>query len=125
MADYRLLVELVFSLDLPACKRCYFESGDDLLDHLGQGLAPPDLILLDQHMPGRTGLETLLAIQEQADWQKVPVVVVSNGSTPLEVQDLHRAGAASYWTKPLELQPLRQLLTSIYHQWLSVPDSQG
>jgi|GEM_PF-6845992 len=66
-------------------------------------------------------LETITVSREEADWLAVPVVVVSSGASPQEVQAIHQAGAHWFWVKPLELGPLRQLVTTICHQLLDLP----
>ena len=72
--------------------------------------APPDLILLDLVMPGRSGLDVLAELPEP----KPPVVVLSATRTLDTAVEAMKRGAVDYVTKPFEVEPLlvkvRQLL---------------
>ncbi len=64
---------------------------------------PPDLILLDLVMPGRSGLELLAELPEP----RPPVVVLSATRTIATAVEAMKRGAADYLTKPFEIEPLR------------------
>jgi two-component system, OmpR family, alkaline phosphatase synthesis response regulator PhoP len=57
----------------------------------------PDLILLDILMPRMTGVEFLKLYAQQPD--KAVVVVISNKSTPDEISEVKKMGAADYLIK--------------------------
>jgi DNA-binding NtrC family response regulator len=66
---------------------------------------PPDLVLLDLVMPGRSGFELLA---ELASRPGSPAVVVLTGTTTLATAvDAMKQGAADYLTKPFEVDALR------------------
>jgi two-component system response regulator AtoC len=65
--------------------------------------APPDLILLDLVMPGRSGLEVLAALPEP----RPPVVVLTATRTVATAVEAMKLGAADYVTKPFEIEALR------------------
>jgi DNA-binding NtrC family response regulator len=67
--------------------------------------AAPDLILLDLVMPGRTGLDLLEEISEQAS--PPPVVVLTATKTVTSAVEAMKRGAADYVTKPFEVDALR------------------
>ncbi len=72
-------------------------SGDDALAQLAT--KPYDAVLMDVHMPGRTGLETLRAMRERGHMQ--PVVIMSGaGTIDLAVRAV-REGALDFVEKPL------------------------
>jgi signal transduction histidine kinase/ActR/RegA family two-component response regulator len=79
----------------------------------------PNLILLDLHLPdigGEAVLEQLRSDERCAD---IPVVVLSADATPGQVDRLLAAGARSYLTKPLDIQPFMNLL----HEMLRLPEA--
>ncbi len=67
--------------------------------------APPDLILLDLVMPGRSGLDFLAELQERGD--APPVVVLTATRTVATAVEAMKLGAADYVTKPFEIDALR------------------
>jgi DNA-binding NtrC family response regulator len=66
---------------------------------------PPDLVLLDLVMPGRSGLELLSDLRSRPSPPPV-VVVTATRSVATAVEAMQR-GAADYVTKPFELDELR------------------
>jgi DNA-binding NtrC family response regulator len=66
---------------------------------------PPDLILLDVVMPGRSGLELLPELRERG--VSAPVIVLTATNTVSVAVEAMKAGAADFVTKPFELDALR------------------
>lgn len=69
-----------------------YGNGDDALGGLcppaGEPLDPPDIILLDLHLPGTEGIEVLRRIRNDPRLGDVPVVIVSGASEWLKERDL-------------------------------------
>jgi YesN/AraC family two-component response regulator len=73
----------------------------------GRGL---DLLLVDQVMPDRSGLEILQVVK--ARWPQLPVVLITGyGSEELAIRAL-RAGAADYLKKPVDVSEFRRVVAS-------------
>jgi DNA-binding NtrC family response regulator len=66
---------------------------------------PPDLVVLDLVMPGRSGLEFLAELEERVD--APPVVVLTATRTVATAVEAMKRGAADYVTKPFEADALR------------------
>lgn len=68
----------------------------------------PDLILLDLHMPGMNGYETLTHLKRDAVTQTIPIVVISGHATDVdqERKRLIALGAASFLLKPFSIGEL-------------------
>lgn len=67
----------------------------------------PDLVVLDIYMPGRDGIETLLAIRER--WPSLPVLVTSGGDEVGyrgNLDDALAFGATASISKPFEMSDL-------------------
>jgi DNA-binding response OmpR family regulator len=73
--------------------------------------APPDLILLDLMLPGRSGWELLRQRQHDAELAAIPVLVVSAAPQDrlLEAKEL---GADAFLSKPFDFDVLTALLRS-------------
>lgn len=61
----------------------------------------PDLLMLDVEMPHHTGIELCQAIRQHADWQGLPVLVLTAHQESETVQQVFSAGADDYITKPV------------------------
>jgi len=91
-------------------RQCGFDvrvavDGDEALA-LAREVAP-DLLLLDLLMPKRDGLSVLKALKADAATKAIPVVIISNSSKDLEMQNASDLGAVDYWIKSnLSLQEL-------------------
>jgi len=67
----------------------------------------PDLMLLDLLMPKRDGLSVLKALKADTSTSAIPIVIISNSSKDLEMQNASDLGAVDYWIKSnLSLQEL-------------------
>jgi len=71
---------------------------------------PPDLVLLDLHLPDLPGEEVLRMLRRDPRTESVPVVVVSADATPGQVERLRGEGAQEYLTKPLDVRRLLEVL---------------
>lgn len=62
---------------------------------------PPDIILLDLHMPDMSGLEVLEQLKRFAETVDLPVIVVSANATDQSIVNALDIGANDYVTKPI------------------------
>jgi PAS domain S-box-containing protein len=63
----------------------------------------PDLVLLDLHLPGRSGEEVLAAIRLDPAIAAIPVVIVTADLTPGIERRLNEAGATEFLSKPVDI----------------------
>lgn len=76
------------------------KSGEDALRFLSSGEKRPDLILLDIHMPGLDGFETLSRIRQLPALDAIPVIfLTADEDSDTEVRGLN-AGALDFIKKP-------------------------
>lgn len=71
---------------------------------------PPDLVLLDLHLPGIGGEEVLAELRADERTFALPVVVLSANVLPETVERLMAAGASAYLTKPIEVDQLLEMV---------------
>ncbi len=106
-ADFHFLLRQIFSRYLPSYSVLFFESGNRLLDCLSSRQANPGLILLDRHMPGLDGYQTLLWLKQHPDLKKIPVVMLSAAASAEEINDCYDAGANSFMIKDVDFYALK------------------
>ncbi len=63
-----------------------------------------DLLMLDWHMPGKSGLELVKAIRGRGS--QVPIVMVSAETARDQIVEAMRAGASDYILKPFDAKTL-------------------
>ena len=68
----------------------------------------PDLILLDNNMPGMTGLEMLAILRENPDLKTIPVIMVTAVCDPKDITAASALGVANYITKPFNFADLAE-----------------
>jgi DNA-binding response OmpR family regulator len=66
----------------------------------------PDLILLDVPMSWIDGFELCRAVHKNEEFKNIPVIFISARSSAADVKRGIEAGAADYFTKPVELPTL-------------------
>ena len=67
---------------------------------------PPDVVILDIHMPGGTGLEALKRLKASLRTASIPVVVVSGVTDPGLPEAVRSLGAEAFFAKPIEPEAL-------------------
>ena len=83
----------------------------------------PELIFLDIKMPGRTGLDVLAWLHAHAEFNRVPVAMVSSSGRTADVDAAYRLGANSYIVKPCRFDELRRvLLKAINFHLIQTPE---
>lgn len=71
---------------------------------------PPQLILLDLHLPDVPGVQVLRRLKAAPATAHVPIVVVSADATVGQAKRMQALGAAAYLTKPIEVAAILELL---------------
>lgn len=93
--------------------------GAEALAMLDTSATPPDLILMDVHMPDVDGLEATRQIRQRG--LDVAIIGVSAGASAEEVQRCLDAGMVDFLPKPIDPDELWGCLT----RWLPPAGSQG
>lgn len=76
----------------------------------------PDLILLDVHLPDMHGELVLQHLRTDPRTKDIPVAMVSADATPGQIERLLAAGAAAYFTKPLDVKRLLAFVDQMLNQ---------
>ena len=102
----------------PQIRSC--ADGDEAITLLSKGDWTPSFVMLDLHMPRRTGLEVLEWIRSTSPpLASIPVFMLTTSSEPDHVSRAFQLGVGSYFIKPLELHALEGVLEGIVAYWKS------
>ena len=78
----------------------------------------PDLILLDLGMPKMSGMEVLRWIREQPEVRRTKVLIFTSSHKPEDREIASEYGADDFLLKPTKFEDLKQLVRTIYDDWL-------
>ena len=81
-------------------------SGEECLERLA--VDRPDGILLDVHMPGLDGIETLRRIVADPATASIPVLMLTGDSDPAKLAEAEALGARGCIPKPFDHRELRR-----------------
>ncbi|MEG4390968.1 response regulator [Microcoleus sp. BROC3] len=80
----------------------------------------PDLILLDLHLPKKSGVEVLEEIKNDQKLKLIPVVILSTSAAPEDIFKSYSLHANCYITKPVDLVQFTKVVRLIEEFWLAV-----
>jgi len=75
--------------------------------------AKPGLILLDIDLPGMTGHETLGLLRRDSLTQAIPVIAITAGVMPKDLERLAESGFDGYVTKPFRIDEILDMLRGL------------
>lgn len=93
----------------------YAFSGEEALEKLSHKYY--DFIFLDVMMPGIDGFETCGKIRKIEGMSKVPIIMLTSKTSPLDEVKGVVAGCTTYLTKPVQTDDFQKMLTRIM-RWL-------
>ncbi|RAR63121.1 PAS domain S-box-containing protein [Onishia taeanensis] len=84
------------------------EVGLELIRH-----CPPDLVLMDLHLPGMDGYQALAVLRQSTEHADLPVIALSANAMACDQQPGQKAGFDAYLTKPLDLGTFSETLARL------------
>ncbi len=87
-------------LETQSCQLVFADSGAQALRAVGA--SRPDLVLMDVHMPGMSGVETTRQLKSMPGNADLPVIMITGQSEGSVVVDSLSAGAADFLVKPFD-----------------------
>ena len=95
--EIELLKPHILFLEEKGCEVLPVQSGRDVLDVLEEQL--PDIVFLDEQMPGLSGIDTLGRIKER--WPQLPVVMITKSEEEHIMEDALGGKISDYLIKPV------------------------
>jgi CheY-like chemotaxis protein len=121
LVDARLTIGALRKGEIPH-RLTLVRDGREALDFLHrQGIfarAPrPDVVLLDLHLPGRSGLEVLWELRADDRLRDIPVVVLTSSDDPDERAQCDNHAVDGFLSKPVNLPEFLALLRQLRRHW--------
>lgn len=85
-----------------------------------QGAPRPDLILLDLNLPVMDGREVLEKIKDNADFKRIPVVILTTSKAEEDILKTYNLHANCYVTKPVDLEQFVKVVKTLEDFWLAI-----
>jgi CheY-like chemotaxis protein len=103
----------------------HVRDGVELMDFLNKrdqymDSITPDLILLDLHMPRKSGQQVLKEINENPALAKLPVIVLTISKLDQYILDSYNSNARLYLKKPIDIEKFIAVVKSIDNFWLTI-----
>jgi CheY-like chemotaxis protein len=104
------------------------EDGEELMEYLQrrgeysdpQSSPRPGLILLDLHMPRKSGLEALQEIKADAALRRIPIVVLTTSEAESDILSSYDLGVSSFITKPVTFDGLVEIMKTFGKYWIEI-----
>lgn len=108
--DYEFL-HSAFEKLCPEAYVIWVRDGEELTELLFEaGATPPSLLLLDLNMPRKDGREALKEIRERAEYDAMPIIVLTTSASDADLRYVSQFRGTSYVTKPVSISPYEDLV---------------
>ncbi|MBI4205395.1 MAG: response regulator [Betaproteobacteria bacterium] len=74
----------------------------------------PDLVLMDIHLPGMSGLEALARLRAAPDTRAIPVVAFTASVMPQDRKEIMSAGFDGFVSKPINLKEFLATIGTVF-----------
>lgn len=85
------------------------------------GKTPPDLILSDMNMPGKSGLDILKYVRSNPELSHIPFVIISTFQERDAIVNAIKEGAQHYLKKPLDKDELKEKMDALAYSYSFKP----
>jgi len=109
--DRQLVKEAIFEMNktLQLLEAASGNEGLEFLKNAAEDKNLPCLVILDMNMPGMDGRETLIAIKNEKEYCRIPVVIFTTSSSQLDQSFCEKYGVEMI-TKPLDFSNLSKTI---------------
>ncbi|HBF33464.1 TPA: response regulator [Candidatus Sumerlaeota bacterium] len=100
-------------------------NGEEAMDFLRrkgkfEGVARPDLVLLDLNLPKKNGMEVLDEMKHDETLRTIPVVILTTSEAERDISKAYNSHANCYIAKPLDLDQFVKVIKTIEAFWFSI-----
>jgi two-component system, response regulator len=85
-----------------------------------KGLPLPEVILLDLHLPKKSGIEVLRQIKADERTRHIAVVILTVSNRNRDITACRRLGAESYIVKPVDFRNFSEVTTRLSLSWMLI-----
>jgi len=122
--DADLMVEALDEGDLPV-HVTVVDDGEEAVQYLRRrgpyaDAVRPHLILLDLHLPRKSGHEVLAEIKDDEGLRRIPLIILTSSEDEIDFQTAYDLYANCCISKPGDLGELADTINKIEHFWLHV-----
>ncbi|MEZ7901651.1 MAG: CheY-like chemotaxis protein [Flavobacteriales bacterium] len=94
------------------------KNGKDALDFLFKresfkDVEKPDLVLLDLNIPIFSGMEVLKEVRQHPILKKMPIIILTTSSNPIEINKANEYQANNFVTKPIDMTEILKTILSL------------
>ncbi|MBU6451181.1 MAG: response regulator [Cyanobacteria bacterium REEB67] len=115
-AEYKKVVSKALEA-LTAWRVVTGSSGFDALNLLRESQTAPDVILMDVSMPYMDGLEAIQKIQQDKDFARIPIILVTAKVLDDEMAQYKTLGIAGIVSKPFDPLVLHKRVEQLCLEW--------
>ena len=106
----------------------WLRDGQDALDYILRNSlpngktppTPPDLVLLDLHMPKIGGMELVRRLKANDATKDIPIVVMTSSKEDHDIIDSYNLGTNGYVVKPIDFASFVEAIRQAGFEWLAV-----
>lgn len=91
----------------------FIEASDGLQGFQKARECRPDLVISDVRMPGMDGFQLCSAIRREPGLRETPVILLTSLNDDASREKGARAGATAFFTKPVTVEALRQVVADV------------
>lgn len=95
-------------------------TGDSALEALKHREKPPQLILLDLNLPGKSGIDILKDLKQNRDTKVIPVIILTNSQSSDDVIRAYANHCNAYVRKPMGFDQLVETLNHTGKFWIGI-----
>ena len=90
------------------------DSAEAALERVGEEL--PDLVLMDIHLPGMTGIQALERLRGKESTRNIPVIAFTASVMPQDKHQITSAGFDGFVAKPINLKEFTATIAAILNR---------